>query len=345
MKAQLTVIDPGLGVSLQDAGRPGFRAIGVPLSGALDAPGLAAANALAGNAALWPALEIRFAGPVLMLAEGEAVGLALTGDVRAEIISAEGESRPVEPETGFILRRGEKVKVGRTVGTAYLAVSGGFEVAPVLGSASSYPRAGLGGLGGRALAPGDILPCAGVQGDEDTLRAPAPLPRPEGPLRLLPGPQDDHFTPEALDVLFSAPFSLSPAMDRMGLRLEGPRLNHNHRGGDILSDGVLPGAIQVPGDGQPIILLADGQTTGGYAKIACVIGADLPRLAHLRPGDTLRFARVSRAEADAARRAEAEVFTRWQASFERWRAPGRIDLARLYSVNLITGVTAGDPSP
>ncbi|MCA0406157.1 MAG: biotin-dependent carboxyltransferase family protein [Proteobacteria bacterium] len=341
MTTHLEVIDAGLGVSIQDLGRPGYRAIGVPLSGALDPLALAAANALAGNGAALPALEIRFSGPTLMLAEGEATRLALMGAATAEIIGPEGEKRLAEPQTSFLLRRGEKLKVGRTNGTAYLAVAGGFGVERMLGSAATYARAGLGGIKGGVLSPKDQLPCNGVGEDEDALHQSEALPYASGPLRVLPGPQEDQFTPEALDVLLSAPFSLSPAMDRMGMRLEGARLNHNDRGADILSDGVLPGAIQVPGDGQPIILLADGQTTGGYAKIACVISADLPRLAHLRPGDTLRFARVDRTQAAAARRAQAEAFARWKAGIEIWKAPGRIDIARLYTTELITGVTAG----
>ncbi len=345
MKGRLEIIDPGLGVSIQDLGRPGFRAIGVPLSGALDPVAMAGANALAGNAAALPALEIRLSGPGLALVEGEATLMALIGDAPVDIIAAGGTSRRAEPQTSFFLRRGETVKIGRSSGTAYLAVAGGLGVTLSLGSYSSYARAGLGGIKGRMLATGDALPCDILAGAEEVLRQGDPLPCPEGAIRVLLGPQADHFTPEALALLTGMPFTLSPAMDRMGLRLEGARLAHNHRGADILSDGALPGAIQVPGDGQPIILLADGQTTGGYAKIACVIGADLPRLAHLRPGDTLRFRPTTREEAAAARLRQREAFARWKAGIAPWRAPGRIDCARLHDSNLVTGVTAGRADP
>jgi 5-oxoprolinase (ATP-hydrolysing) subunit C len=341
MSARLDVLDAGLGVSIQDSGRPGYRNIGVPLSGASDPVYLAAANALVGNAAGAPALEIRLSGPTLTLGEGEAARLALVGAIAAEIIDAEGARRAIEPQLSFRLRAGEQLKVGRVSGTAYLAVAGGFAHTRTLGSFSTYARAGLGGVEGRAPQRGDSFACSAVSSDDDECRQEAPPSHAQGPIRVMAGPQDDHFTPEALDAFTSAPFVLTPAMDRMGLRLEGPRLEHNALGADILSDGVVPGAIQVPGDGQPIILFSDGQTTGGYAKIATVIRADLPRLAHLRPGDTLRFVFVTRAEADEARAAQAETLTRWRAGIEIWREPGRIDLVKLYNTDLITGVTAG----
>lgn len=344
MSARLDVIDAGIGVSIQDAGRPGYRAIGVPLSGALDPLALAGANALASNPAACPALEIRLVGPTLLLSEGEAMRFALTGAAEAEITTTEGERRKLEAHTSFTLHRGERLKIGRTTGTAYLAAEGGFGITRTLGSFSTYARAGLGGVSGAELKRGDHLACREAGPDEDALHQSAPLPLSTGPLRIMPGPQIDHFTPEALDTLLSAPFTLTPAMDRMGLRLEGPHLAHSARGADIVSDGVLPGAIQVPGDGLPIILLADGQTTGGYAKIACVIRADLPRLAHVRPGDTLRFARVTREEASEASRSLKADFERWKAGIEIWRAPGRIDMAKLYTTNLVAGVTAGDPA-
>jgi biotin-dependent carboxylase-like uncharacterized protein len=341
MSARLEVLEAGLGVSVQDAGRPGYRAIGVPLSGALDPVYLAACNALAGNVAEAPALEIRLSGPTFALVEGEATRLALVGGIAADIISAEGATRPVEPQCSFTLRRGEQLRVGRASGTAYLAVAGGFAHTCTLGSFSTYARAGLGGVAGRAPQRGDSFACAANAGERDEYRQAAPPPHPQGAIRVMPGPQDDHFTPEALEAFTRAPFTLTPAMDRMGLRLEGPRLAHNARGADILSDGVTPGVVQVPGDGQPIILLADGQTTGGYAKIGCVIRADLARLAHVRPGDTLRFEFVAREEAAAARRAAAEALACWCAGIEIWREPGRIDLKKLYDTNLVTGVTAG----
>lgn len=341
MSARIEVLDPGLGVSIQDAGRPGYRNIGVPISGAMDPVYLAACNALVGNPADAPAMEIRLSGPTLGVVAGEAVRLALVGNLAGEIVDAEGGRRAVQPQLSFTLRAGEQLKVGRVTGTAYLALSGGFTHTRTLGSFSTYARAGLGGVAGRAPQRGDSFACVAVAVDGDEHRQDAPPDHACGPIRVMAGPQEDHFTTEARNAFTSAPFVLTPAMDRMGLRLEGPKLEHNARGADILSDGVVPGAIQVPGDGQPIILFSDGQTTGGYAKIGCVIRADLPRLAHLRPGDSLRFAFVTREAAAEARRVQAEALMRWCAGIELWREPGRIDLVKLYNTDLVTGVTAG----
>lgn len=339
--AALTLRDPGFGTAIQDAGRLGYRGFGVPLSGALDPMAMAGANVLVGNALDAPVLEIRLAGPTLDLTAGPAARLALVGEGRLERQDAEGARHPLEANASFTLRAGERLRIGAVRGTAYLAVAGGFGVTRALGSFSTYARAGLGGIHGRDLQAGDEIACAAVDPAQEERRQSAPPPLGEGPIRVMPGPQDDHFTPEAFATLTQATYTLSPASDRMGLRLEGARLAHSGKGADILSDGVVPGAIQVPANGAPIILLADAQTLGGYAKIATVIRADLPRLAHLRPGESLRFAIVDRAGAEAARRVRAEAFERWCAGIEAWRAPGFLDIVKLYQTNLIAGVTAG----
>lgn len=339
--AQVILRDPGFGTSIQDAGRLGYRGLGVPLAGALDPIAMAGANALVGNAPEAPVLEIRLAGPTLEVSEGPGARLALVGQARLEKLDAEGARHMLDANASFTLRAGERLRIGAVQGTAYLALAGGFGVTRSLGSYSTYARAGLGGIHGRALQAGDRIACLASDGAGEERRQSAPPPLSTGPIRVMPGPQEDHFTPEAFETLTSAAFALSPASDRMGLRLEGAPLLHNALGADILSDGVVPGSVQVPASGAPIILLADGQTLGGYAKIATVIRADLPRLAHLRPGDTLRFEVVDRAGADAARRAQQAMLAHWCAGIETWRPPGFLDIVKLYETNLVAGATAG----
>lgn len=346
MSAQLEVIDPGYFVTVQDGGRKGFRNIGVPLAGALDPVWLAAANALVGNAPDAPGMEIRLGGPSLRLAEGGPVRLALVGHISAEVIDAQGARRPVPAQTSLTLNPGETLKAGRSEGTAYLAVSGGFLTQHTLGSYATFERAKLGGIQGRAPQRGDRIACRALGAEPGAeRRAGAPPAHAEGHVRIMLGPQDDHFDPETLQAFCAQPYTVSPSLDRMGMRLEGPVLKHNTLGADIVSDGVTPGVIQCPANGQPIILLADGQTTGGYAKIACVIRADLPRLAHLRPGNTLHFKAVTREEARAARAHTQQTLDHWIASLEAVGSEGGIDTLTLLAHNLISGVSAGDDAP
>lgn len=343
MASGLEILQPGLGCSIQDAGRFGHRAEGVAVSGALDGIWLACANALAGNAADAAALEVRAPGPRLRVAGGP-VRLALVGEVGAELTTGAGERRVLLPWRGITLSVGDVLQVGAPArGVAYLAVGGGVAVAPQLGSRSAYQRACLGGLDGRPLQAGDVLP-AGRGGAGAPVSARRPFSHAPGPIRVLTGPQADHFSAEGVRRFFAGPWRVTPEFDRMGLRLEGPMVAHAGPGcADIVSDGVAPGAIQVPASGQPILLLADCQTVGGYPKIATVIRADLPRLAHLRAGDEIRFLEVSRAEAVAALKVQAAELAAWIAGIGAGRDEGWIDEAALYAHNLISGMVAGDP--
>lgn len=304
--ARVEVVSPGMLASIQDLGRPGFRRFGVPTSGAIEPAWLRIANALAGAHEDAPAVEFFLAGPVLRGLEGEA-RLGLAGELVAELERG-GARRLLASWRSVTLRAGDVLRLGapRPARVGYVAIRG-LAVEPVLGSASTYAR---GGFGGRTLRRGDVL--------EAAARAPAPagervLPRPPPraplPIRAVPGPQDDHFDAPALDALFAEEWIVTNASDRMGTRLEGPRLAHRSLArAEIVSDAIVPGAIQVPGNGLPIVLLADGQTIGGYPKIATVASADLPRLAAMAPGARVRFARATVEEAEAAARArEAEV--------------------------------------
>lgn len=331
----IEILDCPMPVTVQDAGRPGYRHLGVPLSGALDTEWLALANALVGNPLTTAALEMRLLGPRLRAVN--PVSFAIAGQCEAYIDDTYGQRRDARSWNSHYLATGETLVVGKVLsGVAYLAFAGGLGLPPVLGSRSTYARAGLGGIDGRALQAGDLL-AVGAGGTPLLLRLPQPPQVAGGPLRVVPGPQREYFTDAAWTRLLSEEFTVSREADRMGLRLDGTRLDHDPAfGADIVSDAVTPGVIQVPGDGRPIILLADCQTVGGYPKIAAVIGADLPRLGQALPGQTLRFVEVSMAQALAARRAAAATLAECIASM----VPGgaELDLDALYAANLIDGV-------
>lgn len=345
MSGLLEVLQPGIGTTVQDGGRPGHRHHGLPLSGWLDAPLAQAANALLGNPLNAAVLELRGVGTVLRVSRGP-LRIALAGRIAAQRVRENGGRIPLPAWETATLHEGDTLPLGPAEsGCAYLAVAGGIALPTAFGSRASYWRAGLSGVLGRAFQPNDRLPC----GEADTTdprewRCRSPWEPDTGPIRVMAGPQDDHFTADALSSFFAQDWQATPAQDRMGLRLQGEALAHTSaEAADIVSDGVTPGVIQVPANGQPIVLLADGQTVGGYPKIATVITADLPRLAHLRPGTRVRFALVT---ADQAHRALHDQWARWQqwlTGREAFLPPGHIDEAALYGSNLISGMLATHP--
>jgi antagonist of KipI len=204
------------------------------------------------------------------------------------------DGRPVPSHAPFTVAAGSHLRFGaRRLGArAYLAISGGITVAPTLGSRSTHLVSAMGGVAGRALMAGDRLPLGDPSRPQGTALAPqdaiVALPDHHATVRVLPGPQAEYFAPDALDVLQSAPYVVAHNSDRMGFRLEGPRLTHA-RGADIISDATPLGVLQVPASGQPILLMADRQTTGGYPKIATVISADMTIAGQLGPADTITF--------------------------------------------------------
>jgi biotin-dependent carboxylase-like uncharacterized protein len=216
---------------------------------------------------------------------------------------------------------------------AYLAVEGSFDVPPQLGSRSLHQRARLGGFQGRALLPGDSLPLGEPGAPELPRRRlpPTPLHRSQ-PIRVVLGPQDDYFTAAGIETLLSAEFSVTQEADRMGYRLTGPRIEHA-AGYNIVSDGIVAGSIQVPGSGEPIVMMADRQTTGGYPKIATVISADLRVIAQRRPGDPVRFAASPMAEAQELARERARLVASLPAEMREARE-GLPPLEELLSLNL-----------
>ena len=345
MSAALKVVRPGLFDTLQDLGRTGFMALGMPTAGAMDRIGLRLANALLGNPPGMAAIEIGVMGPDLMV-DADSVRVAMVGPLSPALIEGpDVPPKPLESDRTHLLKRGQILRVGMIEGssTAYLAVAGGFALPPFMGSLSTYARAGVGGLDGRKLGQGDSLPLARAQatpGDERKLAA--PFDYGSGPIRVVWGPQEDYFTADGRRAFVESDYRVSKEADRMGIRFEGPSIAHA-KGADIISDGIAAGAIQVPGAGLPIVLLADRQTVGGYPKIATVASVDLPRLGRLLPGQTVRFQPVSVEEAEKLRREQESRIARVIADFKVARPPGGIDLARLYEENLIDGVVYERP--
>jgi allophanate hydrolase len=340
MIAGLKVITPGVASTIQDLGRHGYRAAGVPVSGPLDRTSFALANALVGNPANAPALELRVQGPVLDVLAA-SVRVTLVGGAGGLIV--EGE-RAVAPGRSVRLARNSRLRCGALgdAGCAYLAVQGGVAVPLSLGSASTHARSRIGGLHGDVLQPGDVLPVPVgevAQRPEMALAAPWPA-QLDAPIRIVLGPQDDYFTKDAIETLLSADYTISAHADRMGFRLQGPKLAHA-KGFNIVSDGVVNGSIQVPGSAEPIVLLADGQTSGGYPKIATVISADLPLIGRRRPGARVRFTAVTQEEGEAARREQEQMIAKWIGDIRETTESGGIDHDALYSANLVDGVSDG----
>ena len=336
----LRVLSGGLNSTIQDRGRFGYQDLGVPVAGMLDPVALRLANALVGNHGDEAGLEIYLLGPSLAV-DCQSLRLAVCGPVRLTL-SRHGQTSVLETGRSHLLRRGDVLAVGAVVGAsvAVLAVEGGFALEPVMGSLSTYTRSALGPLGGKVLTEGTIIPLRQEQAEARRERALAsPFAYESGPVRVMLGPQDDYFTEGAVAAFLSEEYRIGPNADRMGLRLEGPALTHRGEAG-IASEGLVSGTIQVPGNGQPILLLADHQTVGGYAKIATVISADLARVGRAAAGTVLRFHCVTQAEAEAARRdLERSIGTALAAMGE---VAAGLDLTALYSANLVSGVVFGD---
>ena len=289
------VIQPGALTTVQDLGRYGYQQYGVPPSGAIDNYAFRTGNLLIGNAETAASLEMTLFGCQLRVLRETTI--AITGADFAAALNGD----PIPMWETISVRRGDIISFPRLKSgcRAYLAVSGGINVPRVMASTSTYIKAGLGGLEGRALRTGDILRTIESAPATAKARVPPeyiPLYGCQIELRVILGPQDNCFTEDGIQTFLQADYTVSHQADRMGYRLEGPRIQHSAKA-DIISDGIPLGAVQVPGDGLPIILLADRQTTGGYTKIATVISVDIPKLAQAKPGDKVRFHQIREDEA------------------------------------------------
>jgi antagonist of KipI len=305
--AVFEVLESGILTTIQDLGRYGFSQFGVPPSGALDTFSFRAGNLLVENGEEAACLETALMG--LKLVTLKEVVISITGGDLCPTLNGE----PLAMWRTHLLVEGDVIhfKKVRAGCRAYLAVTGGFIVPRIMGSSSTCLSGIFGGLDGRKLRKGDILysldiPCSlhrlGLQFPIDWIL----FPEKEVFLRVIPGPQDHHFTEEGFQTFCSSPYQVTPQCDRMGVRLKGPKIERRSDVEEsIISEGLLAGAIQVPGDGNPIIILTE-LVTGGYTKIATIISTDLPRVAQLKPGDHVRFMPISIAEAHDLLREQEE---------------------------------------
>lgn len=302
MKA-VNILSPGGYTTVQDRGRYGFQSMGIPVSGALDRYSFAAANLLVGNPENTPALELTVTG--LCFEALKEMDIALAGARMAMTVN----KRAVAQWRSVRLAAGDTVTIGQVAAgcRAYLAFGGGLDLPLVMGSCATYVAGNVGGMAGRPLKAGDILRI----NDAGLLEKERIWPMADQPsypsaiiVRAIPGPQDDHFD-RGMDTFFSSPYMFTAETNRMGCRLQGNRIDAGSgMPGSILSEPSVPGSIQVPPDGQPIILLVE-QTVGGYAKIATIISTDIRRVAQAKPGDTVCFEKtdIDTARALAAREA------------------------------------------
>ena len=298
----LKVITPGLLTTIQDAGRNGYQDSGFSVSGCMDRRAMLEANGLVNNDINEAVLEMQYLGGTFRF-EGETY-FALTGADMAPLLNGRTVPgyRAVKVHKGDILEC-RRANNGRF---AYLAVAGGFAIEPVLGSKSTNLKCGIGGFEGRALLAGDELPmnCETTWLLNEYLKeAEAPVYKDKICLRVTAGPQEHKFTPKGLDDFYSREYLVTEQSDRMGYRMDGAPVE-SENGVDIISDGIVEGAIQVTPGGMPMILLADRQTTGGYAKIGTVIAADIPSLVQCMPGAKVHFKKISLEEAVSLYRKE-----------------------------------------
>ena len=294
--SRLVVQDAGPLTTIQDLGRPGHLRVGIPASGPMDREAFLLANRLIGNPDTAAGLEFTLVGARVEFTDERLI--AITGADMTPTLNG----TPAPAWQGLRVRPGDVLRLGpaRRGVRGYLAIAGGIQTPRVLGSRATYVRGRLGGLEGRALRKGDQLPLGPVGAARPHRLHPDRVPSygAEPELAVVLGPQDDRFTPLGIAALFEGPYEMLPQSDRMGARLKGPFIEHTH-GHDIISDGVPLGGIQVIGEGQPIVLLADRQSTGGYTKIGTICSFHIGRIAQVKPGGRVRFRRVTVAEAHA----------------------------------------------
>lgn len=306
--AGIKTIKPGLLTTVQDQGRWGYQQYGVAVAGAMDQDAMAMANLLVQNDPDEAVLEMTLIGGTFET--DTPIRAALAGaDMGAKL-----DGRPLAPYRSFSWRPGQVLSLGpaREGTRTYLALAGGLGLDPVLGSRSTYLRGKMGGLEGRKLKAGDILPLRRPDQEAPLLRlADSEVPRvlKKARIRLVMGPQAGAFTEEGVKTFLSETYTLTKDIDRMGYRLRGKAIE-SVAGSDIISDGIVFGSVQVTGDGQPTIMMADHQTTGGYAKIATIIRPDLPILAQMGEGDRVSFEAISPDEA-------LEIYRAWREDLDR----------------------------
>ena len=315
----MEILEAGFLTTVQDAGRAGRAAEGFSECGACDPLSYRVCELAAGNARSLAALEFTVVGPRLRFDEDAVFALA------GPALRAKLDGAPVPAHEAMFAPAGSVLDAGAMESgmRGYLSVRGGFRVPAVSGSFSTDLKCGIGGFEGRKLKRGDRLSCGPCGRDLlGPIRAAAEkcaarVPRPEGALGILPGPDDGLFPKGALRTLTGAAYTVRNDSGRMGMRLDGPSVLPEGAAADILSGGIVPGCVEISSDGRPIVMLADCQTTGGYARIACVIPTDLPLAAQARPGDPVRFRAVTRRHALRELKKTESALREWQEELER----------------------------
>ncbi|MCI8454612.1 MAG: biotin-dependent carboxyltransferase family protein [Lachnospiraceae bacterium] len=292
----IKVVNGGFLTTIQDMGRYGFQETGLAVSGVMDTRSAALANLLVGNDENEAVIEITMVGPMLEFTQD--IWIAVTGgDLGAKL-----DGQPVPRYEAVFVRDGQTLSFSGMFGgsRAYIAFAGGLDIPVVMGSRSTNLKAKIGGLEGRKLRAGDSIgfaaPKTWLPAQTERRLKPDDFSAKELTLRVLMGPQDDCFTDDGIWTFLESTYTVSNEYDRMGCRMQGPVIEHKN-GGDIITDGISFGAVQVPSHGNPIVMMADHQTTGGYTKIANVISVDLPKLAQCMPGIRIRFKKVGIEEA------------------------------------------------
>ncbi len=288
----MQIISPGPLTTVQDLGRTGYMASGFSTSGVMDRKAAKTANLIVGNNEGDAVLEMTMAGITACFTEDNVI--AVTGaDFSPQINGA-----PVDMYSAVAVRAGEvlSLSASRNGCRAYLAVAGGFNLPAVMGSLSTNLKCTIGGYEGRKLALGDVIPLRSPKKNLPCMSMrKINFEEPDGynaVLRVVMGPQDDYFEQDGIDTFLKEVYTVTGSSDRMGIKFEGMPIESKH-GVDIISDGISLGSVQVPSSGKPIIMMADRQTTGGYAKIATVIGVDIPKLAQMKPNGRVCFDKVS----------------------------------------------------
>ena len=311
----LVVKRPGVCTTVQDMGRFGYQGSGFSPSGVMDRRAAALANILVENPPDTSVLEFALIGPTIRFTTSTII--AITGGDFRPLLGG----KPVAMNQAFIVHRGSLLSFGKPVAGTYGYISftgGGLDVPEVMGSRSTNMKCRIGGVQGRALIVGDYVPfttktmdyMANLRShvfDSGVLNAYYEFDKPEVTVRVVLGPQDDRFTEEGLATFLSEPFVLTSSYDRMGYRFDGPKIE-TIGGSDIISDGIPFGAVQVPSHGHPIIMMADRQTTGGYAKIATIASVDIPKMVQCSPGTKVRFSAITVQEAQHLIRLERRLF-------------------------------------
>jgi len=309
MPAFLNIISAGPHCSLQDGGRIGHQAFGVPEGGAMDTDALQIGNMLVGNPPFATGLEICLGG--VSFSVSTSMNIALTGTESDKLTITRPSGDTIEAGAGISVRvdAGDVISTGffRDTNCAFIAIGCQFDIGAPFGSQSTSANAQMGGLNGRLLADGDKIPLGTPAPPVPSRQIDTSIFARKTSFHIVPGPQQSWFENDDYHLFLESEWRLTSKMSRMGIRLAGPVIGHRHSA-DILSDGIVRGAIQIPGDGQPIVMMNDHQTTGGYTKIASIISADLPAFSRLSSASKITFMPVTQTQAEELARAhQAEI--------------------------------------